>query len=171
MTLARVPTELADPGFRLPLPPDFALPSDGGDLVVEYPAGVFRLHTPGAVRELLAVVLPLDRLFDARVAAALRLWRHLADRPLGADPAAFSRPYARKLVLALRAFDGRGENASYRDIASALFGEPSVSARPWKTHDLRGRTIRLLQLGRLMTLGGYRRLLLHPSGRRSSRRA
>jgi hypothetical protein len=146
------------------------LPSDARDIVVVHTSGVFRLHAAVAAREPLAVILPLDQLFNARVVAALRFWRHMAGKPLGADPAAVSRPYARKLVLALRALDGRRERATYRDIALALFGEPRVCARPWKTHDLRGRTIRLLQLGRLMTYGGYRRLLLHPNGRLISRR-
>jgi hypothetical protein len=170
VSLAPAPADLADPGFRLSLPPEFALPSDGGDLVVEHPSGTFRLRAAGAAQEPLAIILPLDGLFDARVAAALRFWRHLADRPLGAVPAAFSRPYARKLVLALRACDGHGERASYRDLAVAFFGETSVAARPWKTHDVRGQTIRLFQLGRCMMLGGYRRLLLHPHARRFPRR-
>lgn len=167
VTLVPVPADLANSAFDLPLPAAFAPLSEGGDFVVEHPGGVFRVHAVASCREAAAVILPFDRFFDARVASALRLWRHMAGRPLGADHASLSQTRASKLVLTLRALDGRNDRASYRDIALALFEEPDVSARPWKTHDLRGRTIRLVQLGRLMMNGGYRHLLLHPYERRS----
>jgi len=64
--------------------------------------------------------------------------------------------------VALRALDGRLDQASYRDIAEALFGTGHMPERGWKTHDLRDRTIRLARLGQAMMQGGYRRLLLYP---------
>lgn len=109
-----------------------------------------------------AVVLPLDRLFDIRVAAALRLWRSLAGRNPGPDPATLSRARRDRLILALRALDGRLAKASYREIADALFGVGEISGRAWKGHDLRDRTIRLVHYGLKMMEGGYRLLLLHP---------
>lgn len=67
-----------------------------------------------------------------------------------------------RLILALRALDGRIEKASYRDIAAVLFSTDRMPERGWKTHDLRDRTIRLARLGYAMMQGGYRRLLLYP---------
>ncbi len=73
-------------------------------------------------------------------------------------------PAARRdrLVLALRALDGRLEKASYRDIAESLFGSSRMPDRGWKTHDIRDRTVRLARLGFSLMQGGYRRLLLYP---------
>ena len=97
-----------------------------------------------------------------RASAALRLWRGLTDRSPGPDPTTLPATRRDRLVLALRALDGRVDNASYRDIAEALFGTGRMPERGWKTHDLRDRTIRLARLGRAMMQGGYRRLLLYP---------
>ncbi len=108
------------------------------------------------------VLLPLDRLFEQRVATALRLWRGLTLRASGRDPAQLPPARRNRLALALRAFDGRLEKASYREIAEALFGAARVSERAWKTHDLRDRTIRLARLGFAMMRGDDRRLLLYP---------
>ena len=88
----------------------------------------------------------------------------------------FSRPQPRsqscgfaegRLVLALRALDGRLDDATYREIATALYGEAGVSDRGWKSHDLRDRTIRLVRFGLGMMRSGYRRLLLYPYRHRS----
>ena len=64
--------------------------------------------------------------------------------------------------MALRALDGRVAEASYREIAEALFGAARLPERGWKTHDLRDRTACLVRLGVAMMQGGYRRLLLYP---------
>jgi hypothetical protein len=63
------------------------------------------------------------------------------------------------LTLALRALDAHLEGNSYRAIAAVLFGKHRVSDRSWKTHDLRSRTIRLVQHGLLLARGGYQALL------------
>ena len=52
-----------------------------------------------------------------------------------------------RLVLALRALDARVEGNSYRTIAEGLYGGKRIPERAWKTHDLRSRTIRLVQSG------------------------
>jgi len=49
--------------------------------------------------------------------------------------------------------------ATYRNIAEALFGEKRIPDRAWKTHDLRNRTVRLVQSGLALMHGGYRKLL------------
>jgi hypothetical protein len=106
--------------------------------------------------------LPLDRLFEVRAAAALRLWRSLVGGWPGRNPATLPAARRDRLVLALRALDGRLAEATYREIAGALFGGARLPERSWKTHDLRDRTVRLARLGVAMMQGGYRRLLLHP---------
>ena len=110
---------------------------------------------------LLAVELPLDSNFDIRSKAALRFWSALERRPLGPAPFALSFPRRQRLILAMRAMDGWLEGNSYREIAQCLFGKHRVPDRSWKTHDLRGRTIRLVQTGLALMRGGYRALLRH----------
>jgi hypothetical protein len=66
-----------------------------------------------------------------------------------------------RLILALRALDARQEGNSYRTIAQVLFGLKNISERAWKTHDLRSRTIRLVQSGFALMRGGYQDLLRH----------
>jgi hypothetical protein len=75
---------------------------------------------------------------------------------------------AQRLALALRALDGRIEGNSYRAIAEGLFGARHMPERAWKTHDLRNRTIRLVQTGSAMMRGGYR-ALLRPAKRQGGR--
>jgi len=110
----------------------------------------------------ICAALPLDALFDVRLAAARRLWLALNGRDPGEDPAALSQAQRDHLVDALRALDGRLDNATYREIAAALFGASRIPEHGWKTHDLRDRTIRLCRLGSDFMQGGYRQLLLYP---------
>ena len=106
-----------------------------------------------------AVELPFDRDFDFRVDAGRRLWRALNGRPLGPPLHAQSESRRRRLSLALRALDARMDGSTYREIAEVLFGSRRISERDWKTHDLRNRTIRLVQSGFALMRGGYRALL------------
>jgi hypothetical protein len=70
-------------------------------------------------------------------------------------------------VLALRALDGHLAGATYREIAEVLFGTARVpSGSSWKTHDLRGRTIRLVRMGLKLMRGGYLDLLRSTRRRR-----
>jgi hypothetical protein len=105
------------------------------------------------------VNLPFDEDFEARNRAAQRLWRAVNDRPLGPVSDGLTLRRRARLVTALRALDGRLEGASYRTIAGVLFGLARIPDRAWKTHDLRSRTVRLVQLGVQMMCGGYRDLL------------
>ncbi|HAR25926.1 MAG TPA: hypothetical protein DCS46_16425, partial [Bradyrhizobium sp.] len=65
----------------------------------------------------------------------------------------------------LRALDARTDGSTYREIAEVLFGAGRISERDWKTHDLRNRTIRLVQSGLALMRGGYR-ALLRPTSRK-----
>ena len=57
------------------------------------------------------------------------------------------------------------DGASYRVIAEELFGRRRIPERAWKTHELRSRTIRLVQAGLALMRGGYR-AVLRPSSRK-----
>jgi len=158
-----LPADLADPRFQIPSPPlEAGLTTDDPERVFVCGGTRFRLHIDPAGADPPALLLPLDRFFDIRAMNALRLWRGLSGRPCGRDPAALSKARRDRLILALRALDGRLDKASYRDIASALFGPTEVSRRDWQTHDLRDRTIRLARTGFDLMRGGYRNLLRHP---------
>ena len=140
---------------------------DGWHAIVPLGGAIHRLWLKElpASRSLLAVELPLDTNFDIRSLAAHRFWLALQERPLGhsALPLTFQR--RQRLILAVRALDGWLEGNSYRDIADGLFGRRRTADRGWKTHDLRGRTIRLVQTGLALMRGGYR-ALLRPSSRK-----
>lgn len=169
IALTSLPADLAaDPKFQLP-PLSFGATraTDNIDRIVERGDVALRVHMDDAGAEPHAFLLPLDQLFEIRAAAAIRLWRGLAGRKPGRNPAALSKARRDRLILGLRALDGRLEDASYREIAGVLFGIGDVSKRGWKTHDLRARTIRLVRFGFDMMQGGYRMLLLHPYRRRS----
>ena len=69
----------------------------------------------------------------------------------------------RRLVLTLRALDGRLAGETYRGIAQGLFGSTRVpTATAWKTHELRDQTIRLVRTGIGLMRGGYLKLLRFP---------
>jgi len=106
-----------------------------------------------------AAVLPLDSDFEVRAHAARRLWRAINGRAPGPAFHELSPQRRERLVLAVRALDGRMDGGTYRGIAEVLFGKKRIPERAWKTHDLRNRTIRLVQNGFALMCGGYRELL------------
>jgi hypothetical protein len=106
-----------------------------------------------------AAELPFDDDFDIRAHAARRLWRALNGRVAGPAFHELSPQRRQRLALALRALDARAEGNTYRTIAEVLFGAKRIPERAWKTHDLRNRTIRLVQSGFALMRGGYRELL------------
>lgn len=165
--LGPLPAELAQPEFTMPLSALFAARISEADFVLRRHSEDFRAH---AVDEIdgqpLAVNLAFDMLFEHRVSAALRLWRTVRGVLPGENVAALPPARRDRLILALRALDGRSDDASYRDIAKTLFGANGIPKRGWKTHDLRDRTIRLVRYGTSMMQGGYRHLLLYPFRRK-----
>jgi hypothetical protein len=108
--------------------------------------------------------LPFDGDFEARAYAGRRLWRAMNGR--APVPAFHQLPNQRRerLSAAIRAIDAHSAGGSYRVIAEALFGHKRIPDRGWKTHDLRNRTVRLVQGGLALVRGGYRKLL-RPGGR------
>jgi hypothetical protein len=167
VTLAEIPEDLADPRFALEarnLQPILA--ADDDDQILEFRGARVRLHRRSTDGEPIAVLLPLDRLFDIRAAAALRLWRGVTGRTPGPDLGMLTLERRNRLILALRALDGRLERATYPEIAAILFDTEPISKRDWISHELRDQTGRIIRLGFAMMRGGYRRLLLHPYRRR-----
>lgn len=108
-----------------------------------------------------AALIPLDARFPARIEAALQLWRALNGHRAYHRTDPLTRQRRQRLVLSLRALDGRLAGHAYRAIAAGLFGDTRVPKGPaWKTHDLRDRTIRLVRSGTKLMRGGYLDLLL-----------
>jgi hypothetical protein len=97
-----------------------------------------------------ALVLPLDRLFEDRIDTARR--------------------FHRRLRLALRALDGTLNGADYRAVAEVLFGDRVPRGAAWRDDSLRGQIIRLVRYGLDLMQGGYLDLLRperrQPKGRR-----
>ncbi|RXH41608.1 hypothetical protein XH94_08190 [Bradyrhizobium zhanjiangense] len=106
-----------------------------------------------------AADLPFDDDFDARAYAARRLWRAMNGRVPGPAFHTLSKQRRERLSAAIRALDAHSAGGSYRVIAEALFGKKRIPDRAWKTHDLRNRTIRLVQGGLALMRGGYGKLL------------
>ena len=123
--------------------------------------GGFEIDTP------VASVSPFDANFAARADPALRLWRLLTGERSIRSADSLTQLQRQQLVFALRALDANLAGATYREIAEVLFGEARVpTGSSWKTHDLRGRTIRLVRAGLKLMRGGYLDLLRHTRRRR-----
>jgi len=135
--------------------------ADGWHLLLRLNGAEHRLwlREPPVVGIPYAAELPLDEDFEPRAHAAGRLWRALSGYPAGPSFHELSLQRRQRLALALRALDASSKGHTYRAIAEELFGAKDVPERAWKTHDLRNRTIRLVQTGLALMRGGYRELL------------
>ena len=143
--------------------------NDGEHWIITDSQGRFPLLLMGDIDSdtPVASVIPLDANFAARIDASLRLWRLLTGEQYGGPVDPLTRLQRHQLVLALRALDGHLAGATYREIAEVLFGTARVpTGSSWKTHDLRGRTIRLVRMGLKLMRGGYLDLLRSTRRRR-----
>jgi hypothetical protein len=130
--------------------------SDGDGRFALLLMGGFEINTP------VASVSPFDTNFAARADPALRLVRLLTGERAIPLAVSLTQLQRQQLVFALRALDAHLAGATYREIAEVLFGEARVpTGSSWKTHDLRGRTIRLVRAGLRLMRGGYLDLLRH----------
>jgi len=106
----------------------------------------------------LGILLPLDAHWSVRLATAERLRARLLG--VRAPPGSLTLQQRRRIVLALRAFDGRASHAVLRTIAVHLFGAERVRDEHWKTSPLKAQVARLITHGRHLSQHGYRALLL-----------
>lgn len=126
----------------------------------------------GAGRDAITVMLPEGRRLDPSLCALVLMDAHLPDRieallRLSAHMRTASMPPDRRITLQqrqrlrhmLQAEDARRAGATYREIATSLFGAVRVAAAPWKTSSLRDMVIALVEDARLMVDGDYRKLL------------
>jgi hypothetical protein len=165
VTLAKATEDLINPDFALPPKLLGALAAaSAGHLLILSGARVRieNLDTAGPY----VVLLPVDRLFEVRAAAALRLWQGLAGRRPAPDLGALPQERRKRFILALRALDARLAGTTYPDIAAGLFNTEPISKRDWISHELRDQTGRLVRRGVFLMKGGYRQLLLYPYRRR-----
>jgi hypothetical protein len=136
--------------------------TDGVQVVVEDLSGDHRVWLPEPREgQKLAALLPLDDHFRLRVLSLIRFQRRLVGRASLPPPKAWliTRRHRRRLILMVRTLDGHLAEASYREIAHALYGSEAVARYAWKTSSIRGQTIRLVQDAVRMMRGGYRNLL------------
>lgn len=105
-----------------------------------------------------AIILPLDGDLPDRLEAIRRLWYRLTSKPARRDPR--MTPYQRRRFrLMMQAADGNADQATYREIAIAIYGEDRVRAEPWKTSALRASAIALVRSAAALIDGGYQDLL------------
>ena len=109
----------------------------------------------------MAVVIPLDDDFLLRVAGALRFRRLLTDKDAGPPPRALhlTPRHRKRLIQMLHALDGHLSDATYREIASVIFGPKVVHETGWKTLPVRAQTIRLVKDAITMMNRGYLQFL------------
>ena len=159
--LTPVDAALADGPALPPLGPEPPVATaDGryGHLVGLPPANQALIEGAASTTVPVALVLPLDTLFEDRVEAARRLRRALV-RGARVKPYGITPHRRRRLKLVLRALDGYLAGEDYRAIARGLFGARVPNDATWRTHSLRSFTVRLVREGRALMRGGYLALL------------
>lgn len=135
--------------------------ADGWHIVLRIGATDHRVWSkePPVVGASYAAELPFNGDLEARAYAARRLWRAMHGRAPGPAFHTLSKQRRERLSAAIRALDAHAAGGSYLMTAEALFGKKRIPDRAWKTHDLRNRTVRLVQGGLALVRGGYRKLL------------
>lgn len=133
----------------------------GRDVIVHRRGAVHRLwiEDPSLMAGTVAVVLPVDLLFDHRSGAAMRFWRALKGLSPGADPMPLTAYVRDQLTLVLRLLDAEHSGATEREMGEFILGARAVNRRDWMTSDSRTRLRRLLRKGHELLAGGYFRLL------------
>ncbi len=106
----------------------------------------------------LAISIPIDPDGLDRVAAADRLFRHLAGYRVPRDQR-MTAQQRRRLKAMLRAVDARRHRASQREIAQVLFGVERIAKEQWQSSPFRDTVRDLLSDGAAMIAGGYLKLL------------
>jgi hypothetical protein len=106
--------------------------------------------------EPLAAVIPITGTFSAALKGASALERILRGDTLAPD---LTAQQLLRLQRVLTALDAAQARATYRQIATEIFGEEAVARYDWRTSSIRDAAIRLVRTGRALAAGGYMRLL------------
>ena len=107
--------------------------------------------------EPLAAIIPLDDMAHDRLQAIERFIRSIHRQHV--PDARLTTAQRRRLGHMLRCLDGRAQQASHFEVATALFGPRLVSAADWHDSTFRYQTYRLVRDGLRMVERGYRQLL------------
>lgn len=105
----------------------------------------------------LAAIIPLDDMAHDRLQAIEQFIRSIYRQHL--PDARLTAAQRRRLGHMLRCLDGRDQQASHFEVATALFGRRLVSAADWHDSAFRYQTHRLVRDGLRMVERGYRQLL------------
>ncbi|TPI51930.1 DUF2285 domain-containing protein [Mesorhizobium sp. B3-1-7] len=157
MNLVEVPPDLqAREGSAFDVPLAVG-PHDEVGLHMRSSLGGMQLALLGDTKpgEPLAAIIPLDG--HDRLQAIERFIRSIHRQHL--PDARLTAAQRRRLGHMLRCLDGREEQASHFEVATALFGRRLVSAADWHDSAFRYQTHRLVRDGLKMVERGYRQLL------------
>jgi hypothetical protein len=108
-----------------------------------------------------SAVIQFDKHLPQRLEAVLRLWQHLTGTAAKPTISPLTRQQRHRMILMLRALDGRQQHATYRDLAAILL-DPDVrllGRGDWLTSSRRAQIVRLVKDGIRRMDGGYRDLL------------
>lgn len=110
-----------------------------------------------------AFLIPFDQNFSARIKAVQRLHQRLIGKSRSAtlpNPP-LSRARRARLVLFLRALDGKKAGTSHREIAAVVLDPRArnIPAIEWTNAALRKRINRIIASAQAMTNGGYLKLI------------
>lgn len=131
-------------------------------LLLADPAGDHQLCIAAPDHGPHCLCLSLDDHLHLRLAAAERLRRRLSGLKTGPPPLPLTLLQQRRLLVMLRAWDGRLSGARARELAAALI-DPKVSgysAAEWSDSRQRRLIGRWIKAARLLIERDYRRLLL-----------
>ncbi|MGN6144006.1 MAG: DUF2285 domain-containing protein [Mesorhizobium sp.] len=105
----------------------------------------------------MAAIIPLDEMAFDRLSSIERFIHSAGDKHR--PDTRLSQAQRRRLGHMLRCLDGREEDASHFEVATALFGRRLVSRESWPDSSFRYQTRRLARDGMKMVAHGYRQLL------------
>jgi hypothetical protein len=130
-------------------------------LILANAAGDIRVTIPSSMDGTLGLHLPLDGDLHIRLAATERLRRHILGLACGPPPLLLTHLQQRRLLIMLRAWDGRASGASARELAAVLIDArvASYGAALWSDSRQRRQIGRWLNDARELIEGGYLGLL------------
>ena len=162
LVIIRTP-DLFEPKIQLDIPVSLTQKSAGGfNAVSVFDDCMFNVIFTASSKptDPCTALLPIDEDCLSRIETLTRFWRALHGRTVPADTRLTSQQ-RRRIRLMMQAFDGRDNNATYREIADVIYGASRVAADAWKTSALRDSTIALVKDGKAMVEGEYLQLLKH----------